>query len=154
ARYRALAVPVDVSALPLRLHARLPGRDVCTHTTEPGRAFVTPLGELLAARIEREGPIGFLEFMAEALYHPTYGYYRRARDPFGRDGDFYTAEQIQPVFGILVAQQIRSLARAMGDSADFTVVELGAGRGAMAEAFREWTYIPVEYGQALPKGIR
>jgi SAM-dependent MidA family methyltransferase len=112
------------------------------------------LGELLAARIEREGPIGFLEFMAEALYHLTYGYYRRTPDPFGRDGDFYTAEQIQPVFGILVAQRIRSLAHEMGDPADFTVVELGAGRGAMAEAFREWTYIPVEYGQALPKGIR
>jgi SAM-dependent MidA family methyltransferase len=112
------------------------------------------LGELLAARIKREGPIGFREFMAEALYHRTYGYYRRARDPFGRDGDFYTAEQIQPVFGILMAQRIRSLAQEMGDPADFTVVELGAGRGAMAETFREWIYIPVEYGQALPKGIR
>jgi SAM-dependent MidA family methyltransferase len=115
---------------------------------------VTPVGELLAERIRREGPIGFREFMTQALYHPEHGYYRRARDPFGKHGDFYTAEQLQPVFGILVAQRIRQLARAMGDPADFTVIEPGAGRGMMAEAFAGWNYIPVEYGEALPKGVR
>jgi SAM-dependent MidA family methyltransferase len=115
---------------------------------------VTELGELLAARIEQNGPIGFDEFMEQALYHPKLGYYRRARDPFGTSGDFYTAEQLQPVFGILIAQRIRQLARALGDPADFTVVELGAGRQEMAEAFAEWRYVPVEIGSELPEAIR
>ncbi len=37
------------------------------------------------------------------------------RDPFGKAGDFYTAEQIQPVFGILMAARIRQLYREMGE---------------------------------------
>jgi len=105
---------------------------------------MTPLGEILARRIEREGPIPFWQFMSSALYDSAHGYYRRARDPFGKHGDFYTAEQLQPVFGILIAQRIRQLAHAMGDPADFTVVEIGAGRGEMADAFREWRYIPID----------
>jgi SAM-dependent MidA family methyltransferase len=105
---------------------------------------MTPAAELLAAEIARSGPMPFPQFMETALYHPVHGYYRRARDPFGKAGDFYTAEQIQPVFGILIAARIRQLYRAMGEPADFTVVELGAGRGEMAEAFSEWRYLTVD----------
>ena len=82
--------------------------------------------------------------MATALYHPEHGYYRRTRDPFGKDGDFYTAEQIQPVFGILMAAGVRQLYREMGAPSDFMVVELGAGRGEMSAAFSEWPYLPVD----------
>src|SRR5258708_840712 len=93
--------------------------------------------------------------MSSALYHPDHGYYRRARDPFGKHGDFFTAEQLQPVFGILIAQRIRQLAHAMGYHPDFTVVELGAGRGEMADAFREWRYIPIDLdGGELPQQFR
>jgi SAM-dependent MidA family methyltransferase len=115
---------------------------------------VTPLQEALADTIRREGPIPFRRFMEAALYHPAYGYYRRqpagsahpgeAHDPFGREGDFFTAEQIQPVFGILIAARIRQLYRAMGEPRDFTVVELGPGRREMAEAFSEWRYAAVD----------
>lgn len=116
---------------------------------------MTRLGEILARRIEREGPIPFWQFMSAALYHSELGYYRRPRDPFGKQGDFYTAEQLQPVFGILVAQRIRQLWRAMGEPNDFTVVELGAGRGEMAEAFAEWRYVPVDLdGGELPEHFR
>ena len=90
--------------------------------------------------------------MEVALYHPEHGYYRRAADPFGKDGDFFTAEQIQPVFGILMAARIRDLYNAMGAPPEFTVVELGAGRREMAEAFAEWNYIPVDLDSgALPE---
>jgi SAM-dependent MidA family methyltransferase len=92
--------------------------------------------------------------MQAALYHPEHGYYRRARDPFGKSGDFYTAEQLQPVFGILIAARIREMFHEMGSPPDFTVVELGAGRAEMAEAFHEWRYIPVEIGSSMPEGIR
>ncbi|MDP3001408.1 MAG: SAM-dependent methyltransferase [Bryobacterales bacterium] len=115
---------------------------------------MSPLTEILRAEIDRDGPISFHRFMETALYHPEHGYYRRARDPFGRSGDFYTAEQIQPVFGRLMAGLVRSLRREMGEPADFTVVELGAGRGEMAEAFSGFQYVPVEWGRAqLPERI-
>jgi SAM-dependent MidA family methyltransferase len=105
---------------------------------------MTPLQELLAAEILRDGPISFCRFMETALYHPLHGYYRKPRDPFGKEGDFYTAEQVQPVFGILMAARVRQLYLEMGEPPGFTVVELGAGRGEMAEAFSEWRYIPVD----------
>ena len=105
---------------------------------------MTPLEILLREQIARSGPIPFREFMQQALYHPEYGYYSRPRDPFGKAGDFYTAEQLQPVFGILIATIISNLWRELGSPADFTVIELGAGRAEMAEAFSEWKYIPLD----------
>jgi len=105
---------------------------------------VTPAGELLAAEIRAGGPVTFQHFMEVALYHPEYGYYRSLADPFGKHGDFFTAEQIQPVFGLLMAARIRDLYQQMGAPADFTLVELGAGRREMAEAFAEWKYVPVD----------
>jgi SAM-dependent MidA family methyltransferase len=116
---------------------------------------MTPLGEILRDRILRSGPMPFDRFMEAALYHPEFGYYRRKRDPFGAEGDFYTAEQIQPAFGILMAQRIRMLRKGMGDPEDFTVVEMGAGRGEMAEALGEFRYIPIDMGSGrLPDHIR
>lgn len=115
---------------------------------------MSPAGELLAAEIRRNGSIPFRRFMEVALYHPEHGYYRRRRDPFGREGDFFTAEQVQPVFGTLIAARIRQLYGAMGAPSRFTVVELGAGRGEMAEAFSEWRYIPIDLDSgALPEAI-
>ena len=115
---------------------------------------MTPLGELLAEEIRRQGPIPFRRFMDAALYHPQHGYYRRPRDPFGKAGDFFTAEQIQPVFGVLIAARVRQLYQEMGSPRDFTVVELGAGRREMAEAFSEWRYVPVDIGSgALPERV-
>jgi len=105
---------------------------------------MTGAGALLAAEIERNGPISFHRFMETALYDPAHGYYRTPHDPFGKHGDFFTAEQIQPVFGILIAARVRQIFEQMGRPPDFTVVELGAGRREMAEAFREWRYIPVD----------
>jgi SAM-dependent MidA family methyltransferase len=109
---------------------------------------MTPAGELLAEEIRRDGPIPFRRFMEVALYHPEFGYYRRPHDPFGKEGDFFTAEQIQPVFGILIAARIRQIYREMAEPREFTVVELGAGRQEMAGAFTDWNYIPkdIEFG--------
>lgn len=87
----------------------------------------------------------FSRFMDLCLYHPEFGYYRR--DPFGVRGDFYTAEQIQPVFGRLIASYLRRIAP---DAR--RIVELGAGRREMQEAFAGFEYIPVDVGYgALPE---
>jgi len=119
---------------------------------------VSPLTEMLRDEIHRDGPISFRRFMEAALYDPVHGYYRRTHDPFGKRGDFYTAEQIQPVFGILMAARLRLLYQAMGAPPDFTVVEMGAGRGEMAEAFSEWRYVPVDLGhnamRTMPEHFR
>ncbi|MGJ5814980.1 class I SAM-dependent methyltransferase [Paludibaculum fermentans] len=110
---------------------------------------MTPAGQLLAAEIEAQGPILFSRFMDAALYHPEHGYYRRARrqqgaDPFGRQGDFYTATQLQPVFGRLIAALCTQWQRQLGLAGAFHVVEWGAGRGEMAEFLNAFHYYPVD----------
>lgn len=111
-----------------------------------------PLAGIIREEIEREGPIAFPRFMELALYHPEYGYYMRERERFGRAGDFFTAEQLQPVFGILIAAIIRSLCEEMGSPEDFTIVELGAGREEMRDAFSAFSYVPVDIARgALPE---
>jgi SAM-dependent MidA family methyltransferase len=113
---------------------------------------VTPLAALIREEILERGPIRFDRFMELALYHPQYGYYRRKdRDPFGKRGDFYTASQLQPVFGRVIARALRTLRAEMGEPEDFLVVELGAGRGEMAEALREFRYLPIELDSAMPE---
>jgi SAM-dependent MidA family methyltransferase len=111
---------------------------------DPGR-----LESLIRAEIAGCGPISFERFMELALYAPGLGYYVRGRDPFGAKGDFYTAEQLQPVFGILIRQFIAAVRVKMGTPADFRVVELGSGRGEMASALSEFNYTPVEAGTLL-----
>ena len=114
---------------------------------------MTPLAAILREQIGRSGPISFHRFMEAALYHPEYGYYRRqGPDPFGKAGDFFTAEQLQPVFGILIAARIRSLYREMGEPSDFEVVEFGPGRGEMADALDKLTLVP--FGRELPRSFR
>jgi SAM-dependent MidA family methyltransferase len=115
---------------------------------------ITPLAALIREEIARQGPLPFHRFMQLALYHPAHGYYRRARDPFGKAGDFYTAAQLQPVFGILIAARVRWLWEQLGRPRDFTVVDLGAGRAEMAEAFSGWRYVPVDVDRGtLPDGF-
>ena len=90
---------------------------------------MTLLEALIHEEIRAHGPISFRRFMDLALYHPVHGYYMRGEDHFGREGDFYTNSQLQPVFGRLISQQIVRWREEMGSPEDFTVVELGAGRG-------------------------
>jgi SAM-dependent MidA family methyltransferase len=85
--------------------------------------------------------------MEAALYHPEFGYYTGARDPFGREGDFYTASQLQPVFGRLIARAVAGLREEMGSPENFHVIEPGAGRGEMEPALRTFGYTAIEAGR-------
>jgi SAM-dependent MidA family methyltransferase len=96
------------------------------------------LVERITEEIHRLGPISFARFMELALYDPSAGYYRRDPQPFGCSGDFYTAEQLQPVFGELMASFVSKLAH--GADADFSVCEVGAGRREMTSALSRWNY--------------
>src|SRR5688500_591605 len=102
---------------------------------------MTELESIIHREIERTGILPFTRFMQLALYHPEFGYYRRPRDPFGREGDFYTAQQLQPLFGDVIGGIIEQW------DAGPAVVELGAGRGEMATAFSRWDHVAIEAGR-------
>jgi SAM-dependent MidA family methyltransferase len=114
------------------------------------KADLTPAGEVLAQEIRTAGPIPFRRFMEIALYHTDCGYYRTPHGRLGSAGDFYTASQMQPVFGRVIAAEIRRLRAAMGTPDDFEVVELGPGRGEMAESLAEFRYCSVDVDESLP----
>ena len=82
-------------------------------------------------RIAQRGPLTFAEFMETALYWPDGGYYASRRS-FGPLGDFYTAPLAHPVFGALVARQLLTMWRGLGNPAPFQVIEAGAGDGTLA----------------------
>jgi SAM-dependent MidA family methyltransferase len=89
----------------------------------------------LVARIEGEGPITFADFMEAALYDPDFGYYTTPGPRIGPDGDYYTSPDVHPIFAELIGKQIVQAAEAItetGKTKDFTIVELGAGKGLLA----------------------
>lgn len=107
--------------------------------------------DVIRAEIERNGPISVARYMELALYHPELGYYR-ADDRFGVSGDFYTAEQLQPVFGELMASHVKQLASRLAQPERFSVLELGAGRAELKEALSPWHYRAFDWNTAsLPQ---
>ncbi|TLY38212.1 MAG: SAM-dependent methyltransferase [Nitrospirae bacterium] len=91
------------------------------------------LVEKLVARIERDGPISFAAFMEAALYDPEFGYYMTAGPRIGLEGDYYTSLDVHPIFAELVGRQIAQAAEAIVPSGEFTIVEMGAGKGLLAK---------------------
>jgi SAM-dependent MidA family methyltransferase len=63
------------------------------------------LRERIADVIRCEGPIPFSRYMELCLYEPELGYYSRAREQFGKAGDFYTSSDVHAVFGRLLTRQ-------------------------------------------------
>ena len=90
------------------------------------------LGQLIQAC-----PDGFLPFeqwMSQALYAPGLGYYAAGNTKFGSTtptGDFTTAPELTPLFAQTLARQAAQILQA---SDSHTVLEFGAGSGAMAAA--------------------
>jgi NADH dehydrogenase [ubiquinone] 1 alpha subcomplex assembly factor 7 len=102
----------------------------------------SPLLPLLTRRITLGGPISVATFMAEALGHPTHGYYI-TRDPLGTAGDFTTAPEISQMFGEMVGIWLADCWLRLGSPDPVTLVELGPGRGTlMADALRATRRVP------------
>lgn len=104
----------------------LTGKDVSTTRTETLAAF-------LSARIKRDGPITFRDWMEAALYHPTEGYYHRVdRQRWGREGDYRTSPERSDLFAATFARYFAVLYEKLDRPSDWTIVEIGAGDGQFA----------------------
>ncbi|MEO0939092.1 MAG: SAM-dependent methyltransferase [Pseudomonadota bacterium] len=98
------------------------------------------LQKALQARIAQTGPITVADYMADALLHPTLGYYT-TRDPLGTD--FITAPEISQMFGELLGLSLAQSWLDQGQPAPFTLAELGPGRGTlMADMLRAAAGVP------------
>jgi SAM-dependent MidA family methyltransferase len=87
-----------------------------------------PLTEQLRQRIAAEGAIPVADYMAAANAH-----YYATRDPLGEEGDFTTAPEISQMFGELVGLWLADLWMRAGRPANARYVELGPGRGTLAD---------------------
>ena len=67
------------------------------------------------------------------------GYYSRAREQFGKAGDFYTSSDVHAVFGRLLARQFDEMWRVLESPPRIDLVELGPGRGLFAQDVLDWT---------------
>lgn len=95
------------------------------------------LVERIKERIRRCGPITFAEFMRQALYEPGLGYYSVPRLRIGGRGDYLTAPEVHPLFGVLLARFLQSAWMALGRPSPFHLIEMGAERGSLARQILE-----------------
>jgi SAM-dependent MidA family methyltransferase len=90
---------------------------------------VAALREAIAAA---GGRITFAEYMAICLYDPMGGYYLQPERRPGRGGDFLTAPEAHPFFGLTLSRMAVEAWERLGEPARFTIREYGAGSGALA----------------------
>lgn len=93
----------------------------------------------ILARIARDGPITFRDFMEIALYEPNLGYYTSRRENIGRSGDYVTSPEVSPVFGAMLGRQLREMWEALDRPLVFDVVEAGAGNGTLCRDILRWS---------------
>lgn len=88
--------------------------------------------QITAAIHAAEGAIPFSEFMRLALYGEQ-GFYSQSGRA-GRRGDFITSPEVGPLFGAVIARALDAWWRDLGEPAEFTVVDVGAGPGTLARS--------------------
>ena len=88
---------------------------------------------MIIGKIRREGPISFRDYMDMVLYEPGHGYYASPGEKIGKNGDFYTSPTLTPLFGEMIARQLQEMWIIL-DKAPFTIVECGAGTGALCRS--------------------
>ena len=113
----------------MNLASDAPPADAHSPSAGSNPALVAAIREEIAAA---GGRITFARFMELALYHPHHGYYLSAERRPGRGGDFLTAPEATPYFGITLARQIAEFWERLGKPARFEIREYGAGIGGLA----------------------
>ncbi|MGH7166192.1 MAG: class I SAM-dependent methyltransferase, partial [Nitrospiraceae bacterium] len=101
----------------------------------------------ITEEIRASGSITFARFMELALYHPRFGYYTRletkagaeantprgiGEDRIGWGGDYFTSSDVHPVLARALVRQVCQMDDLLGRPDPFTVIEMGAGKGALA----------------------
>lgn len=124
---------------------RTPAPDIASVASDP------ELAARIEAEIERDGPMTFARFMELALYDPSGGYYRADAARPGRQGDFLTAPEASPIFGRALARHLNDVWIALDRPQRLTVVEHGAGTGALAAGLLDGVR---RIGGALAEAVR
>ncbi|KAL4239171.1 NADH dehydrogenase [ubiquinone] complex I [Mactra antiquata] len=86
----------------------------------------------IQAKIKFSGPITVADYMNVALTNTEQGYYIN-KDVFGQKGDFTTSPEISQMFGELVAVWFVNEWMMAGSPDNVKLIELGPGRGTMAD---------------------
>ncbi len=113
------------------------------------------LSASLVMRIKRnlhhDDGLSFAQFMEQALYTPGLGYYANGLEKFGVGGDFITAPEVSPLFGRCIGRQVAEVLMRLASG---SVLELGAGSGALAHALllelADLDCLPVHYAILEP----
>lgn len=123
---------------------------------------MTAIADLRSAERAAGRPLRFDEYLQIALYG-DHGFYQSG-GVAGRRGDFLTAPEVGPLFGAVLAKWIDDQFHRLGEPADFTIVECGAGPGTLARsillAAPRWAgrYLAVEVSAAQrerhPDGVQ
>jgi SAM-dependent MidA family methyltransferase len=99
-------------------------------THPQSQALTTIISDRLAASPQQR--LTFAEYMDLVLYHPQHGYYSSGTAKIGSKGDFFTSASLGCDFGELAAEQFFEMWEVMGKPEAFTILEMGAGTGALA----------------------
>ena len=108
-----------------------------TNCCLPGKTFIAVIIQYVQMRT-------FAEHMEQVLYGPG-GYYSSGAARSGKAGDYFTAPDVGPVFGRLLAEIFRSWKDKL-QADPFTLVEAGAGEGRLAADILEAGSFPLHGG--------
>ncbi len=89
-------------------------------------ALSEQLMAMITSRIREQGAISLTDYWDSCLYTPGLGYYAAGSAKFGAEGDFVTAPELGTQFSHCLADWFA------GCDAQDTILELGAGTGALA----------------------
>jgi len=82
--------------------------------------------------IQQNGPITFSQFMQICLYSPSGGFYSTRANKI--NAEFGTSPTSHPLFGTLIAKQLKQMWEILEFPSPFQVIEVGSGDGALARS--------------------
>jgi len=120
----------------LRLDAG-PGKGVVRRKLANAREVHSEIAHLPGAEtVAGEYFPTFHEYQETVLYHPAFGYYSSGRVSFTADYQTFP-NTLAPYFGQMIAEQIFHMWESQR-SERFTILEYGAGNGALAESILDY----------------